>query len=363
MLKAIMLSVFALVISFVVLPLTAFGTTNSVTIPVEQIFNAQEGAASQGVFSYVLTPNNPGQPMPAGAVDGRYVFEITGSDTVTITIDDFLHAGHFFYTVRAAERAANDSYTLDDTIFTIIIRVENLPGGGLTARIHAIVEGTEVTEASKREEIVFDKSYAFGAATTNSIPVSKHVTGNPAQDYTFTFRLTAQNDGAPMPTGATGNTFDITITGSGQAYFGTWTYTTVGVFVYEVKEIDTGNADYEFDDTVYRITDTVTDENGQLVVNRVMVNADTNATVTSLSFLNTFVGRQDPPPENEEGPPPPRNDRPTPPPGTTGPKTGDYADPAGMLLVMAISAAIALFTLVLIYMDRRSEKEHGGIAV
>ena len=359
MLKAIMFSVFALVLSLAVLPLTAYATTNSVDIPVRQIFGVQPGAASQGEFSYVLAPRDAGQPMPTGTVDGRYTFSITGNNSHTITISDFPHAGYFFYTVRAAERAPNDSYTLDNTVFTIIVRVENLPGGGLTARIHAIVEGTTVTEAAKVEEIVFDKRYAFGySGPTTNVPVVKTVQGNPAQDYTFTFRLTARTDGAPMPAGATGNTHDITITGSGRAYFGTWVYTTVGVFVYEVREIPSDNSDYVFDTSVYTITDTVTDEGGQLTVSRVVTNAD-NRPVQSMSFINSYVG--DDPEVQEEDPPPGT------PPGTTtprpGPKTGDYADPAAMMLAMIISASVALFTLFLIYMDRRSEREHAGVAV
>ena len=369
MLKAIILGVFALALSLAVLPLTAFGTTSSVTIPVEQIFNAQPGAASQGTFSYVLTPNNAGQPMPTGTVDGRYTFSITGSDTHTITISGFPHAGYFFYTVRAAERAANDSYTLDDTVYTIIVKVINLPGGGLSASLHAVAVGTEVTEATKVDEIIFDKSYAFAAAITGSIPVIKTVQGHPAQDYTFTFRLTALTPNAPMPTGATGNTFDITITGSGREYFGTWTHTTPGVFVYEVREIDTGNRDYDFDDTVYRITDTVTDENGQLVVSRVIVNAETNAPVSSLAFINNFTGGPGPGNDDEDEDVPVAendtgNDRPGTGPGgaTQGPKTGDYADPIRMIIVMVMSAAIALFALFLIYFDRRSEREHTGAA-
>ena len=357
MLKAIAISAFALVLSLAVLPLTAFAATNSVDIPVQQIFGVQPGAASQGTFSYVLTPNNTGQPMPAGTVDGRYIFSITGSDTYTITIGDFPHAGYFFYTVRAEERAANDSYTLDDTVYTIIIEVTNNVGGGVTARLHAVAVGTEVTEATKTEDIIFDKRYAFTYSdSTANVPVVKTVQGNPAQDYTFTFRLTARTDGAPMPQGSTGNTRDITITGSGRAYFGTWVYTAVGVFVYEVREIPSNNTDYEFDTSVYTITDTVTDEDGQLVVSRVVANAD-NRPVQSMSFINSYVGDD---PEVQEEDPPPGGGTTTPRPG---PKTGDYADPAAMVLAMVISATIALFALFLIYIDRRSEREHEGVAV
>ena len=358
MLKAIMLSVCALVLSLAVLPLTAFGASSPATIPVEQIFNVQPGAASQGVFSYVLTPRNAGQPMPTGTVGGSYTFTITGSSTQTITIGGFSHAADFFYTLRAADRPANDSYLLDDTVYTLIIRVTNTADGGLSAMLYAVFNSSNINEATKVERIVFDKSYAFTySGPVADVPVVKTVQGNPAQAYTFTFRLTAQTTDAPMPQGSTGNTKDITITGSGRAYFGTWTYSTPGIFVYQVREIPSNNSDYEFDTSIYTITDTVTDEGGQLVVNRVVTNAD-NRPVQSMSFINIFVGRDT---EIQETTPTPGGGGTGTP--TPGPKTGDYADPAAMMLAMAISAAIALFTLFLIYIDRRSEEEHEGVAV
>ncbi|MCL2870450.1 MAG: AAA family ATPase [Coriobacteriia bacterium] len=134
------------------------------------------------------------------------------------------------------------------------------------------------------------------------------------------------------------------------------------------SEIATDNEDYVFDTTVYTITDTVRNEDGQLVVDRVVTNDD-NRQVTSMTFINFFVGDDVEVQQVVPGTP-----------GTTapggggssgtassqpvpGPKTGDYADPLAMVLGMAISALVVFFTLVLILMDRRSEKEHGQTAV
>lgn len=154
-----LLALFAAVLAFAVLPTSAFATAGSVNIPVQQIFTAEAGAASPGTFSYVLTPRDVGQPMPTGSVNGAFTFSITGSTTHTVVIDGFSTAGYFFYELRPEERAANEFYTLDDTVYTLVILVTNNVGAGVTASLHAIVAGTEVTEAAKRENIVYEKAF------------------------------------------------------------------------------------------------------------------------------------------------------------------------------------------------------------
>ena len=241
--RVALLALFAALLAFAVLPAAAFAATASVSIPVEQIFSAQAGAASSGIFNYVLTPRNVGQPMPAASVNNAYTFSITGSTTRTIVIDGFSSAGYFFYDLRPEERAPNEFYTLDNTVYTLIIAVTNNAGGGVTARLHAIVVGTEVTEAAKREYIIYEKAFdddETGVDTGND-------TGND---------------------GGTGN--DSGTTGGGG--------TTTG-----------------------------------------------------------------------GGPSP-------------GPKTGDDSlHPTTLMAAMVISAVIALFALLLIYVDRKSEEAHGGI--
>ena len=372
---AIRLMLASMVALTAMVSVAAFGVegsaNNVITIPVRQVFNSDAAASSEappalgaGVFSYVFTAQNPANPMPAGTVAGSYTFTIQGNGTYNIGPITFTSTGSFYYEIRS-NSPERPGYTLDDVVYLIRVTVRDEAGGGLIATFAIVGSDTGL----KYDEALFEKEYTSTASypvVTTDIPVVKTVQGHPATPYTFTFRLTALTPNAPMPTGATGNTFDITIRGSGREYFGTWTYTTPGVFVYEVREIDTGNSDYDFDDTVYRITDTVTDENGQLVVSRVIVNSETNAQVSSLSFINTFTGGPGPDNDDEDVPVAENdtgNDR-RPPGGTTtptpGPKTGDYADPAVMIMAMAISAAIALFALFLIYFDRRSEKEYAN---
>jgi len=363
---AVALSIVVFAMALIFMPSKAVATTTSVSIPVQQLFSATPGVQTDGVFNYVISPfvdapDFPQQavhPLPAGPVvdTNSVAFTLTGNETLPLTIN-FSHAGVFGYEIRNVGPVA-PGYSLDPTIYRVRVAVSNQPGGGLSAEITHVLRRTETSAAVKIDTgpIVFDKSFAALASDPTGKadpPVQKTVQGNPAVPYTFTFRLQAQNDGQPMPAGATGNIKDITITGGGSAQFGVWTYSTAGVFSYTVREIASDNSDYVFDTTVYTITDTVTSVDGQLVVERAVTNNE-GARVPIMTFINTFVGSEV---EVQETPPPGAGtggtNRPV-----VGPKTGDYADAASFIAAMAISALIALFAVLLIYLDRRSEREY-----
>ena len=348
---AIHLMLATMMVLTAMVPVFAFGveggTSNSITIPVRQVFNSDTVASGAGVFSYVFTAQNPANPMPAGTVAGNYTFTIQGNNTYNIGPITFTTTGSFYYEIRS-NSPERPGYTLDDTVYLIRVTVRDAVGGGLIATFAIVGSDT----GQKYDEALFEKDYTSTASypgDMTDVPVVKSVQGHPATPYTFTFRLQAQTPDAPMPAGAVGNTKDITIRGSGRAYFGTWSYTQPGTFIYTVREIPSNNSDYVFDTSVYTITDTVRSEEGQLVVSRVVTNAD-NRQVQSMSFINFYIGRGTITTETT----------PTPPGTPPGPKTGDYADPAVMIIAMAISAAIALFALFLIYFDRRSEKEYAN---
>ncbi|MCL2438253.1 MAG: hypothetical protein FWC99_04090 [Coriobacteriia bacterium] len=368
-LVVVALALIAISAALGVAPAKALAATNTVTIPVEQIFALSPGAVHTGTFDYEITRLDPSYPLPVGAEGNSYRFTITGNTTESAGPFTFDRVGLFTYEVGSVH-APGEGLTLDDSVFTVVIAVRNAPGGGFIAELRAIFEGSNTLPGNKIEDIVFEKALAspLESDPVANPPVVKTVQGNPATAYTFTFRLEAASSDYPMPEGATGVTKDITIAGSGRAYFGQWTHSMPGVFTYTVREIATDNEDYVFDTTVYTITDTVRNEDGQLVVDRVVTNDD-NRQVTSMTFINFFVGDDVEVQQVVPGTPGitapggggssgTASSQPVP-----GPKTGDYADPLAMVLGMAISALVVFFTLVLILMDRRSEREHGQTAV
>lgn len=100
-------------------------------------------------------------------------------------------------------------------------------------------------------------------------PVVKKVIGDtPKSPDTFIFVFQSNKDTNPMPEGSTGKTKEITITGSGYKEIGEITFTEPGVYSYTIYEKDSGATGYTYDKTVYTITYTITEKDGELLVNR-----------------------------------------------------------------------------------------------
>lgn len=69
----------------------------------------------------------------------------------------------------------------------------------------------------------------------------------------YTVRLAAQ-DGAPMPAGQTGGTYDVTLNGPGEVHFPAITYDHVGTYTYTVSQLEGDDKHCEYDPSVYNLT-------------------------------------------------------------------------------------------------------------
>ena len=69
----------------------------------------------------------------------------------------------------------------------------------------------------------------------------------------YTVRLAAQ-DGAPMPAGQVGGTYDVTLNGPGEVHFPAITYDHVGTYTYTVSQLGGDDRHCEYDDSVYTLT-------------------------------------------------------------------------------------------------------------
>lgn len=90
-------------------------------------------------------------------------------------------------------------------------------------------------------------------------PVQKVVSGRPPEMATFTFQMKAVTEGAPMPAGSEDGVKTVQITGSGSYEFGNMYYDEAGEWVYEISEVNDGQANYTYDNTVYTLTVKVTE--------------------------------------------------------------------------------------------------------
>ena len=69
----------------------------------------------------------------------------------------------------------------------------------------------------------------------------------------YTVRLAAQ-DGAPMPAGQTGGTYDVTLNGPGEVHIPAITYDHVGTYTYTVSQLKGDDKHCEYDPSVYTLT-------------------------------------------------------------------------------------------------------------
>ncbi|MBC5648049.1 Spy0128 family protein [Christensenella tenuis] len=298
------------------------------TIQIEQVF--EQSGASAGIddrFSYSFTPVQPGNAVPANAS-----FIIQGTDTLNLGPITYTHSGIFQYEVRLDQTPSRTGYTLDEQVYTVWVYVRE-SGTNLVPEVVIVKE-----DGTKTDQIVFTQR--FGLAPTDPTlmvdpPVKKAVSGNPSQAGIFNFTLTADDPAQPMPDGSVNGVKTMTIVGSGEEDFGTWSYTKVGTYFYTIAEVNRGENDYTYDTTVYTITDTVNEVNGQLELTRVVTNA-AQKPVDSCSFINQYTGQDG---SNESR-------------GNNRPKTGDSANLAPYVVLAVVCAGTLLFA---VYMKKRKK--------
>lgn len=129
--------------------------------------------------------------------------------------------------------------------------------------------------------------------TVDDPPVVKKIIGDtPSSPETFTFVFKGEKDNNPMPEGSIGNTKEVNITGSGSKEIGKITFTRPGVYTYSLAEKDTGASGYTYDNTVYLLTYTITQQEGELFISREITG--TNGTEVDYPvFVNRYSEEHD----------------------------------------------------------------------
>ena len=280
MLYAIAMIVITLIIIIAAAPIVVCAADNPLRVTVTQVFTTSKSSA-EGVFTYMLKPLEPHNPMPAGSTAKGYTFTISGNNSVEINLPGFIRQGVYRYELYQKIDAEKPGYTYDKRVYIIEAHVD--------AMLEAMIVVFNAND-EKTDRIVFENSCQVLPTDPKLMvdpPVKKTVFGSPSRNSTFTFRLAAQDASWPMPEGSANGVKTLRITGSGQGEFGVWSYDKTGTYYYTVYEVNGGESRYTYDTAVYTITDMVTEENGQLVLSRVVTN-NTNKQVTSLAFNNRY---------------------------------------------------------------------------
>jgi len=275
--------VLVILISSVLVPVVYAAGEVQVTLTVKQILKSADLTAPPAkAFTYLLTPKNADNPMPNGSGPDGYTFTITGGSTSNIGPITFTAIKTYSYTLNCTTDS-NNGYTSDRQMYTIDIHVSRY----FSAYV-VVYKGDDISD--KITDIEYEHVYKVHPSDPDAMvdPVlNKTVSGEPSAPSAFTFRLVAKDPSSPMPEGSVNGVKTIQITGSGQASFGNWAYDEAGVYYYSVLEVNSGASGYKYDEEVYTITDTVTDVNGQLELERAVTNKAKNP-VQSMPFINKY---------------------------------------------------------------------------
>lgn len=275
-----------LVIGF---PLNVYAEADSaaVTLYVDQVFIKNSSASDVNhVFSYDLISLDTGNPMPQGSLNSIYSFTAAGTGVKDIGPITFSDTGIYRYEIKGNQSVPARGYSYDTQVYSVTVYVTQT-GVNLSAEI--IVKKSDGSKAGSIRFVNMYNPIASDPDIMVDPPVKKTVSGNPSAASNFTFSLTAQDKTNPMPEGSADGIKHITIYGSGEEDFGTWSYTREGTYYYTISEVVAAGTNYTFDRSVYTITDVVRDIDGQLEVTRTVTNG-ANKQVESCIFINKYNG-------------------------------------------------------------------------
>lgn len=227
--------------------------SDEVTFAAVKTVTPSEGNAYSmvgGEFSFAITPaeaNPESDPVSAATKTND------ANGNVAFTSAAYTEAGTYVYTVNEVSGEV-PGISYDDAVYTITVVVTDNQETAKLERTVTITKGNETVNV-----ITFNNGYDPTEATA-VISGQKVLTGDhkELEAGEFTFKLSAI-DGAPMPADDKAQN-----AATGIFNFGTITYDKVGVYEYEITEVNEGKAGYTYDGRVHKVTVTVTDEDAVL---------------------------------------------------------------------------------------------------
>lgn len=140
---------------------------------------------------------------------------------------------------------------------------------------------------SKIEDFNVTNTY-INPITVEMPKVIKAIAGDvPKTDAEFIFKLDAVGE-APMPENAQFGTQLLTLTGAGESSFDNITFETTGIYKYKISELVGDAQGYIYDNTVYDLTVTVTEKDGELQVEKLMTIGAVTENHESAEFVNYY---------------------------------------------------------------------------
>ena len=273
---------------------------NEVAVELAALKVLEGRAMWENEFDFTLKATN-NAPMPAGAANSELTVSNQANGAVVFGSITYDTVGEYVYTVTEVDGGL-PGVTYSQTEFTVTVTVTDGGIGQLSAAIAYSSDAygavdliqffnryatqpvqVELTGSNGGLKILEDKT----SADTNKLTVS---------NTAFDFALTALN-GAPMPTGATGDTVTVQQKTDGTFAFGNIVYSELGVYEYLVTEVNGGVNGMTYDATQYKVVVTVADEvkDGVLEVEvkyYKLITGGQPEEKTRLVFENTYAAQE-----------------------------------------------------------------------
>lgn len=239
----------------------------------DRVLNAGEFA-----FNIKADSTTPDAPMPAlnsvyNSADGSFTFP-------AIEFADNHKGNEYIYIISEDDDNVINGFTYDQAEFYVYIKVVDNGNQTLTAKIEKIEKKTTNTETV--DEIIFTNAYD---ATDAKVVLSgtKILTGKTLQDNEFEFIITPTGN-TVLPTN-----YDNTVKNTkGTFTFQELIFDKAGVYTYNVTEKITSNTNYDYDESVYAVTITVTDNSEGVLSAKVSI-LKNGMQSTEIVFRNGFV--------------------------------------------------------------------------
>lgn len=194
--------------------------------------------------------------------DGEFSFELleggeviaTGSNDakgkVTFSRITYTEPGNHTYTVREVKGSAG-GVTYDDQLYTVYTTISDNGDGTLSAKhqVIAMITDNEAVPAEKNA-ITFSNKYKV-APTSVTVGAVKKLEGKALEAGQFTFQL-KDGDGKVIAEAKNDK--------NGAVMFDTVKFKEAGVYEYTVSEVNDKQANIKYDEHVYKIKVTVTDD-------------------------------------------------------------------------------------------------------
>ena len=309
---------------------------------------------AEGEFEFELSAAE-GTPMPqtttaTNAADGTVTFS-----PITYHLGDLAGETSKTFTYTISEVANGKAgVTYDQIKHTVSVMVTDNGDGMLRVSDPVYDDGSATAPT-------FTNTYKAAAVTTALPTVTKIVSGDKPDAYpTFTFALEALNGSVlPDSAGENGVTTGI-INGDGTVSLGSVTFDQVGSYSYKAYEV-AGNAEgWTYDNTVYNVTYTVTDDGAGVLGTSTSITTSDGTAANAVTFENVYTApAPEPEPEPEPTPEPEPAPEPAPakeePKKPTIPNTGDATQTA-LPVGLAVAAAAVLAAAVVVRRRGRRSK-------